>query len=58
MSSFLFSLRFFSRYTYIRVTTRTWVLIYNGNVNYVFMGIGNVCLEVFYKNTIYVGRYS
>jgi len=31
---------------------QTHTLVYNGNVNYVFMGIGNVCLEVFYIKTI------
>lgn len=42
-------LEVFSRFTYIR---HTHTLARNGNVNYVFMGIGNVCLEVFYINTI------
>jgi len=48
MSSFLF----FSRFFPASPISDTHTLARNGNVNYVFMGIGNVCLEVFYINTI------
>jgi len=47
MFSFLFFSRFFPASPISDAHTCT-----NGNVNYVFMGIGNVCLKVFYINTI------